>query len=708
MMENIEIHENGILLKFGVTEENHLVLSGVLPEGGGQSEDAGTDVREFSPVEVIVTGENCPEDRLGNKLVHSSLGVRLRFERYERIAKQDGCLYVFYLKDADTGLCVELHYQFYDGISVFTCHTEVYNAGSSRQGLEAVSSFSLHGFERNGNTPYDERYRLHIIHNGWQKELQWRSYRLPELGLVSSQERGRYNSSKMISISNTGSWSAKEYIPMGILEDEEKQSCLAWQIEHNGSWHWEIAEHAGMLYLKICGPMELYAHWYKELAPGERFASVPAAICCAEGTAQDAVRELTRYRRRIRRENEDNKRLPVIFNDYMNCLWGDPTTEKELPLIDMAADLGCEYYCIDCGWYSAGAWWDSVGEWMPSEERFPVTPQFPKGLVSLLSYIRSRNMVPGLWLELEAMGLNCPLAKEKPDDWFFMRHGKRVREKTRYQLNFSNPQVRAFADSVIQRLVEDYGVGYIKMDYNIEAGIGTDCSADSPGDGLLEHNRAYLQWLDHIFARYPDLVIENCGSGGMRMDYAMLKRHSIQSTSDMEDYRTYAAIAVNAPLALTPEQAAVWSYPLTPDSEEETIYNMVNTLFLRVHQSGHLFRLSEACQGYMKEAIAWYKETRDDRRDALPFWPLGFADYADEWFCIGMEGKRASYVAVWRKAGKEDTCVVPLPKYRGRMLRIVCAYPLKKPVETIWNMEEGTMTVRFMETGMARIFMLKF
>lgn len=77
------------------------------------------------------------------------------------------------------------------------------------------------------------------------------------------------------------------------------------------------------------------------------------------------------------------------------------------------------------------------------------------------------------------------------------------------------------ADRVISRLVEEYGISYIKMDYNINAGIGTEYAADSPGDGLLQHNRAYLSWLKNIMARYPQLVIENCGSGGLRMDYAL-------------------------------------------------------------------------------------------------------------------------------------------------------------------------------------------
>ncbi len=41
------------------------------------------------------------------------------------------------------------------------------------------------------------------------------------------------------------------------------------------------------------------------------------------------------------------------------------------------------------------------------------------------------------------------------------------------------------------------------------------------------------------------------------MDYAMLARNSIQSTSDQEDYRNYATISANAAIGVTPEQAAI-------------------------------------------------------------------------------------------------------------------------------------------------------
>lgn len=119
------------------------------------------------------------------------------------------------------------------------------------------------------------------------------------------------------------------------------------------------------------------------------------------------------------------------------------------------------------------------------------------------------------------------------------------------------------ANEVIDHLVKEYGVGYIKMDYNIEPGIGTEINADSFWDRLLCHERAYLAWLDSIFEKYSNLIIENCSIGGLRIDYAMFSRHSIQSTSDQDDYRRYATSSANSPSALMPEQSAIWTYPLT-------------------------------------------------------------------------------------------------------------------------------------------------
>ena len=166
----------------------------------------------------------------------------------------------------------------------------------------------------------------------------------------------------------------------------------------------------------------------------------------------------------------------------------------------------------------------------------------------------------------------------------------------------------------------------------------------------------------------------------------------------------YATIAVNSPLALTPEQAAVWSYPLNADDAEETIFNMVNVLLLRIHQSGHLFRLGETCQELIREAISWYQATREDRREALPFWPLGFGTYYDVWTALGMKGRKKSYLAVWRRGGEETSCRLPLPDCRGKEIRVRCAYPAERPMDFVWDAQKAELTVTFPEAFMARLF----
>ncbi|MFD9390139.1 hypothetical protein ACFWBB_05175 [Streptomyces sp. NPDC060000] len=64
-----------------------------------------------------------------------------------------------------------------------------------------------------------------------------------------------------------------------------------------------------------------------------------------------------------------------------------------------------------------------------------------------------------------------------------------------------------------------------------------------------------------LLDRHPRLVLENCGSGGLRMDYAQLAVAQLQSTSDQQDPFRYPPIAAAAATAATPEQAAVWAYP---------------------------------------------------------------------------------------------------------------------------------------------------
>ena len=214
-------------------------------------------------------------------------------------------------------------------------------------------------------------------------------------------------------------------------------------------------------------------------------------------------------------------------------------------------------------------------------------------------------------------------------------------------------------------------------------------------------------------------MIENCSSGGLRIDYALLSRYSIQSTSDQEDYRNYATIAANAAAGVTPEQAAVWSYPMRHGNKEEVIYNMINAMLLRIHQSGHLAELPSERTALVKEGIACYKNIRGDIKRALPFYPLDIADNEDLWVCAGLKLPEKAYLAVWKREmeGKNndrrkkkgmkctDTkLTIPLdslPFAKGGVA-VSCIYPKEEPVS--FEVAGNELTVCFKKPVMARLF----
>lgn len=649
------------------------------------------DVHVYTLAQMQASGfDQC--DHHGNKHTGSSPSMLMEFEECNDYRNEYGRK--LEIKQSYKGLALITHMQFYDGVPVVRTFNEVVNHSEEEYAVEYISSFALTGLCEDSSMQRDKTGILYIPHNTWYGEAQWKKYTLNELGYDAVNSF----SMKRISYSNTGSWACDEYLPMGSYYNTELNKSLTWQIETSGSWHWELSDIRECLYLQLSGPTYQENGFVKVIRPEERFLSVPCTVAVVEGDFEESVRALTKYRRRIRRQNEDNEKLPVIFNDYMNCLMGDPTTEVLKPLIDSAKEAGCEYFCVDAGWYSDGYWWDGVGEWLPSSKRFP------GGIEEVMQYIRSKGLIPGLWLELEVMGTKCPMVDKVSKDWFFQRNGRPVIDHSRYQLDFRNPEVRDFASGVIKRLVEDYGVGYIKMDYNIDIGVGTELHADSAGAGLLEHTRAYLVWLDEIFEKYPDLIIENCSSGGMRMEYSMLSRHSIQSVTDQTDYIKMAAIAANCATACTPEQAAIWSYPLIQGTEEEAIFNMVNAMLLRIHQSGYLGQIEKSRMDRVVEGISLYKTIRQDIKNGYPFWPTGLASFSDEYISFGIQNEEKCYLAVWRTKGEgEKSFEIPLHKEGMKAEQITCIYPRGKEVNMTFDEEKEIFTVS-LEPETARLF----
>ena len=335
--------------------------------------------------------------------------------------------------------------------------------------------------------------------NGSYCECQWNVGTMKDLGIFSGHNM---RNQKKILISNVGTWSTKTYLPMGAIRNEQGK-VLLWQIEANGSWSYELGDLFDCATLHLNGPTFEEHNWQQTLQPGESFETVKAAITEGEDF-NDAMANLTRYRRTIIRDTKDSREQPVIFNEYMYASWNTPSAETAKALAPLASKFGADYYVIDCGWHDEEP--DPfyyVGRWEESESRYP------DGLKATLEGIRKEGLIPGLWMEPEVVGALGDAKSLYPDSCYFSHNGVVSGVSQRYQLDFRSQEVRDRLDKIVDRLVQEYGVGYLKFDYNIEAGVGTDYNAESYGNGLLHHNRAVYDWMKGIADRYPDLIIEN-------------------------------------------------------------------------------------------------------------------------------------------------------------------------------------------------------
>ena len=616
-------------------------------------------LNDRSFVEIQVCGENKPT-HLGAKMTNSSEGGRLKYVSHTQCGNM-----LEILQKSDL-VKVKTVFSTYENTNAVRVHTEVENITDETIVLEEVSAFVYSGFGEKGIDSAKDLYFTRFTQSH-HAECQPRRMSFEDAGFF----RANNESQKRIAFANVGSWSTKEELPQGIIEDTKLGSFIMFQIESNSSWYYEIADNQAEYYLYLGGANLPFGGWSKALAPGECYKTVSGALAFGN-SLNEVIGEMTKYRREISGRCEADEGLPSIFNEYMHLSWDSPTEENTKKIAPVAASVGIEYYVIDCGWHNeedGDKIYPYIGQWKESKARFP------HGVRAITDYIRSLGMKAGLWIEPEVIGIYCKdMLEYYDDDCFIQRNGKRLAVMGRHFLDFRSAKVRDYLTETIRRMVEDYGADYIKFDYNQDFGVGTDYLAFCAGEGLELCAVAYLDWVREIRERFSTVVFEACSSGGMRMDYETLSHFSICSTSDQTDYIKYPYIAGNILAGVLPEQAAVWSYPvgvgevgkpLTCDgnwvrdniTRERIVMNMINSFLGRMHLASHIELLSEDQLALVKEGVHSYNLLTDVKKRALPYFPNGFCRFGDESVCSGFIDDKELYLAVWNLTGKQSVNV---------------------------------------------------
>lgn len=548
----------------------------------------------------------------------------------------------------------------------------VKNLGTDDIVLNKVSSLCVDGIGTKGGNWYDEgRFIIHYAKCTWQGEYQWKTTNLKECSIYPFSTH--WNPAEWF-ISSKGSWNTFKYYPMIMLEDTLNNETFVFEIESPDSWVIAVGNEKsegtdGSLSVTLNAASMLNDGFEYTLKPGDSYTAVPAVFGKVEGSVNDAVYHLTNYKRSTSLANWKDNTIPVAYNCYMNGIWGSPTEERIVPIIDAAAEMGVELFCIDAGWHTSNnGECHGLGDWKIDDSKYP-TLKF-KGVIER---IINKGMTPGVWLEIEACDLGCD-ASNLGDDTLLKRNGKLLGED-RLLFNFTSKTVCDHLEKTFDMLYET-GVRFIKNDFNQTCGVGFELNDKCYSEAVRENSVAFLNFIDKIKNKYPDMYIENCGSGGLRAGHGVLKHFNIQSTSDQEIYKYYPSIAAGSVMCMPPEKAGIWAMPypvrfkdaktfiddnyvkehFSEGMKEETVFNMATAFFGAVYMSGRLDKCDSENTKLIKTALKNYKSVRHIIKNAS-------AVNLEDYLAIGERRVYASAI--------KD-------------------YDLNKSILVVWNITEGS------------------
>lgn len=473
------------------------------------------------------------------------------------------------------------------------------NTGDEELALEMFESFSLSAVSPWLEGDGHGALRLHRIRSVWSQEGRPEIIPVEDLQLEPAWEPHAVRCEKY---GQAGSLPVNRFFPFAAVEDCVSHVFWGAQIAHNASWQMEIYRKDDGLSISGGLADRDFGHWMKKVAPGESFETPQAVISTAHTDSLDSFtcRLTAAALESFEKEPAEEKELPVIFNEYCTT-WGNPSDKEIREIVDRIRDRGFRYFVIDCGWYKTeGVPWDiSMGDYNVSEKLFP------EGLEKTLDYIRDAGMIPGIWFEIENVG--SASAAYNRTDHLLKKDGKVLTSYFRRFWDMTDPWVWEYLTDKVINMLKKYGFGYLKIDNNETIGIGCD-GAESLGEGLRRNMEASLRFIRTIREEIPGLIVENCASGGHRLEPLMMSVFSMASFSDAHECEEIPVIAADLHRVIHPVQSQIWAVIRKDDSPGRIIYSMVNTFLGRMCISGDVAELTDEQWELIEEGIAFYRQ----------------------------------------------------------------------------------------------------
>lgn len=540
--------------------------------------DYGTD-----PLAYPTTGgRDFHEPALRVTHADGDLNTELRYVSHTQRTLSDANVTetVVRLKDARMPLEVDLVYTAYGRENVITTRTVIRNGERG--------DVVLHDFYSSALSLKARSYLLTHLHGAWAMENQV-EHTLLTHGSKSIESR------KEVRTTHTEN-------PAFMLTLDSRELCeehgeviagaLAWS--GNFRLNFEVDEFDRLTVLAGVNP---YASEYT-LRRGESFTTPEMIYTYSLQGAGGASRNLHDWARRYGTWGK-SRMVPTLLNSWEGAYF-DFDARTLTAMVDDAAAMGLEMFVLDDGWFGNKYPRDNaragLGDWEVNAKKLP------EGIDYIASYTHSKGLKFGIWIEPEMVNPKSELAEKHPD-WVVKASGRDVPTiRQQWLLDLSNPAVQDFVFGVFDRTMGlSKHIDYIKWDANRHAeSVGSSyLPADRQSHFWIDYAQGFYKVLERIRAKYPDVMIQACASGGGRVEYGALGRFDEVWTSDNTEALSRARIQYGMSL-FYPATAMGSHVSATPN-----------------HQTGNItpikFRFDMACAGRLGMELQPKKMTDQER-----------------------------------------------------------------------------------------------
>lgn len=229
-----------------------------------------------------------------------------------------------------------------------------------------------------------------------------------------------------------------------------------------------------------------------------------------------------------------------------DAVWGERSEESQIIKARWLKEnnIPVDYFWIDAGWYGdrpfdpksdtfGTAWAVQVGEWYPLKEAYP------RGLKPVGDALKSMDLGFVLWVEPERAYQGTRITREHPE-WLLGPIGPN------YLFNLGNPAALRYLTDWISGLIAESGITCYRQDFNFQPAPywKANDAPDRVGMSEIRHIEGLYAFWDELLARHPGLIIDNCASGGRRIDLETISRSVPLWRSDVQCWPDFDPIAM--------------------------------------------------------------------------------------------------------------------------------------------------------------------